>query len=103
MLFLDQGAKGVRDLEPSLIIDSGGVIAPKHGRLLHFVPQKSTAIVENAPTDVNRKIKQVLGLFYFCRAKIWRRRRSAVPPRATMRISGSALKPTLLQRCCVLA
>jgi hypothetical protein len=56
MLFFDQGAEGVRDLEPSFVIDFGGVIAPKHGRLLHFAPQKSTAIVENDPPDVNRKI-----------------------------------------------
>jgi hypothetical protein len=54
MLVFDETAKGVRDLEPSLIIDFGGVIAPKHNPLLHFAPQKSTAIVENVPWDVNR-------------------------------------------------
>jgi hypothetical protein len=53
---LDHGPESVRDLEPALLIYSGGVVAPKHAVLLHFTPQKSTPIVEKAPGDVNRKI-----------------------------------------------
>ena len=46
VLALEQRAKGVRNLEPALVIDAGGRVAPKHGRnLLHFSPQISTEIV----------------------------------------------------------
>src|SRR5688572_13733019 len=58
VLFFHQRTEGVRDLEPSLVIDSGGVIPPEHDVLLHFAPQKSTAIVEKGFGDVNRKIMQ---------------------------------------------
>jgi hypothetical protein len=57
MLPLDEGTERVRDLEPPLVIDFGGVIAPEHARLLHFAPQKSTGIVEGDADAVNRKMK----------------------------------------------
>jgi hypothetical protein len=62
VLLFNQGAERVRDFEPAFVIDSGGVISPEHDSLLHFVPQKSTAIVEKGSWDVNRKIMQALGL-----------------------------------------
>ena len=53
---LNEGTEGVRNLEPTLVIDFGGVVAPEHDCLLHFAPQKSTAIVEKPLGDVNGKI-----------------------------------------------
>ncbi len=55
VLPLDEAPERIRDLEPPLVIDLGGIVAPEHDYLLHFAPQKSTAIVENRPGDVNRK------------------------------------------------
>ena len=49
VLLLDERTEGVRDLEPPFVINFGGVVAPKHDCLLHFAPQKSTAIVEKRP------------------------------------------------------
>jgi hypothetical protein len=51
----DETAEGVRDLEPAFVIDFGGVVAPEHVSLLHFLPQNSTAIVENDGLRVNAK------------------------------------------------
>src|SRR5919197_5430614 len=59
VLPLDEGTKGVRDLEPPLVIDFGGVIAPEHVDLLHFAPQNSTPIVGDYPGDVNAKMKSL--------------------------------------------
>jgi hypothetical protein len=56
MRFLDQRTESVRDLEPSLVIDFGGVVPPEHVYLLHFAPQNSTAIVEAAGAGVNGKM-----------------------------------------------
>src|SRR5262249_41408724 len=57
MRSLDEGTESVRDLEPPLLIDFGGEVAPEHARLLHFGPQKSTAILENSQANVNGKMK----------------------------------------------
>jgi hypothetical protein len=65
VLPLDEATEGVRDLEPAFVIYLGGVIAPKHGILLHIGPQKSTAIVEKACWVVNRKIMNTLRLRFF--------------------------------------
>jgi hypothetical protein len=54
VLVLDEGTEGVRDLEPPLVIDLGGVVAPEHVYLLHFAPLISTAMVEKARWVVNR-------------------------------------------------
>jgi hypothetical protein len=59
---LDESAESVRDLEPTLLIDFGGEVPPEHGRLLHFAPQKSTAILENGLANVNGKMKMRLDL-----------------------------------------
>src|SRR5438067_12107734 len=53
---LDQGTESVRDFEPPLLINFGGAIAPKHVYLLHFAPQKSTAIVGLGLHSVNGKM-----------------------------------------------
>ncbi len=34
----DERTESVRDFEPPLVIDFGGVISPKHSWLLHFAP-----------------------------------------------------------------
>jgi hypothetical protein len=59
---LDEGTKSVRDLEPTLIIDFGGVVAPEHVCLLHFAPQKSTAMVRGRSGSVNGKMQSLLEL-----------------------------------------
>jgi hypothetical protein len=62
VLFFDQGTEGVRDLEPAFVINSGGEIPTEHVVLLHFAPQKSTAMLEKAPWVVNRKMQMLLRL-----------------------------------------
>src|SRR5436190_2547469 len=62
MRLLDERTESVRDLEPTLVIYSCGVIAPEHGYLLHFAPQNSTAIVEAVFCSVNAKMLGHLGL-----------------------------------------
>ena len=51
----EQGTKGVRHLEASLVIDARRRVAPKHATLLHFCPKISTEIVWKALEVVNRK------------------------------------------------
>ena len=53
---LDEGPESVRNLEPRLVINFGGVVAPEHVFLLHFAPQKSTAILEAGCRHVNGKM-----------------------------------------------
>ncbi len=53
---LDARTKPVRDLEPSLVIDFGGRVAPQDGLCLHFTPQKSTGIVGTRRIVVNGKM-----------------------------------------------
>jgi hypothetical protein len=52
----DERTESVRDFEPPLVINFGGVIAPEHDCLLHFAPQKTTAIVEAGFWPVNGKM-----------------------------------------------
>src|SRR4029453_10142441 len=52
---LNQGAKPVRDLESSLIIDFGRSIAPEDGRRIHFGPLWSTEMVGIGLEVVNAK------------------------------------------------
>ena len=47
--------KRVRDLEPSLVIDSRRRVAPEHAQLLHFAPQISTAIVGDGSLACQRQ------------------------------------------------
>ena len=56
VLALEQGLKGIRHLESALVVDASRRVAPKHAQLLHFWPQKSTRIVEEAHVDVNRNL-----------------------------------------------
>src|SRR5262249_40862711 len=51
------GAKPVRHLEPSLVIDARRRIAPKHATLLHFDPHFSTEIVGEPMCVVNAKCR----------------------------------------------
>src|SRR6185312_7936097 len=56
VLLFDKTAKGVRNLEPPLVINAGGGTTPEHETLLHSDPQKSTTIVGLCLCEVNRKI-----------------------------------------------
>src|SRR5665213_125949 len=56
VLLLDEAAKGVRNLEPALIIDSRRSTTPEHVSLLHSDPQNSTRILELWLLTVNRKM-----------------------------------------------
>src|SRR4029079_5904340 len=55
VLTLEQGLKGIWDLQPPFVVNSSWRIASKHAQLLHFWPLISTRIVEEAQVDVNRK------------------------------------------------
>src|ERR1043166_3519282 len=56
VFLFDKTAKGVRNLEPPLVIDAGGGTTPEHETLLHSDPQKSTTIVGLWSSEVNRKM-----------------------------------------------
>jgi hypothetical protein len=53
VFILDERPEPVRDFQSPPIINFRRRVAPKHARLLHFSPKKSTAIVEEGRGDVN--------------------------------------------------
>jgi hypothetical protein len=53
VLILDGRAEPVGDFESPPVVNFRRRVAPKHARLLHFSPKKSTAILEDGYGDVN--------------------------------------------------
>src|SRR5258706_15179199 len=56
VLAFEEGAEGIRHLEPPLVIDASRRVAPKHAQLLHFGPLISTEILEDWLVYCQRKI-----------------------------------------------
>src|SRR4051794_41478405 len=57
MLGFDDRPERIGDLEPPLVVNLRGIVAPQDGVCFHLTPQISTAILDKRLGDVNAKAR----------------------------------------------